>query len=174
MSEKDLIKFSNRKVSQTSSDYPVTRAKSFKVHTSQPDFPQYVKTVQAYARAGMPFVHIANAGDFLGDNVERNEVDASLQQGWQNKVGEVAETEDKILAWQTRGERVLTTHQLLAPVPVTGKEMVTVSKDVTVGKIAQGTTLDVLEGIGVLRKEASRLENNPYLQAIPREFKKAA
>lgn len=174
MSEKDLINFSNMKVSQTSSDYPITRARSFKVHTSQPDFSQYVRTVQAYAKAGMPFAHIANAGDFLGDSVERNEVNASLQQGWQNKAGEVAETEDKILAWQTRGERVLTTHQLPAPVPISGKEIVVVSKDLAVNETAQNTTLDVIEGIGVLREEAPKLKNNPYLKTIPQELEEAA
>src|SRR3989338_8724415 len=83
-----------------------TRARSFEVKTTSPDYSQYVNTIKAYALAGMPFEHIANAGEFLGDEVERLELDAPITEGWKEKIGEISEGQGKIMAWQTRGEIV--------------------------------------------------------------------
>lgn len=63
-------------------NYSPTRAKSFKVKTTGRDYAQYANTIKAYALAGMPFEHIANAGDHLGDLVERLELDAPIQENW--------------------------------------------------------------------------------------------
>lgn len=71
MDKNGLIKFSNTAVVTDESQYSGVRAKSFKVKTTAHDFVQYVRTVKAYALAGMPFADIANAGDLLGDEVER-------------------------------------------------------------------------------------------------------
>lgn len=56
--DKNVISF------QTSS---VIRAKSFKINSAMQNFAQYIRTVKAYALAGMPLVHIANAGEEIGD-----------------------------------------------------------------------------------------------------------
>jgi len=69
-------------------NYSPIRAKSFKVKTKSPDYAQYAATIRAYALAGMPFEHIANAGDHLGDIVERLELDAPIQKSWKQKVKE--------------------------------------------------------------------------------------
>lgn len=84
-------------------DFSVKRAKSFKVKSEDINFEQYAKTIRAYALAGMPFEHIANAGDFLGDEVEKKEVNAPFQNKNQSKIGEVAEDDSQILAW-ARGD----------------------------------------------------------------------
>ena len=79
-------------------NYSPIRAKSFKVKTKSPDYAQYAATIRAYALAGMPFEHIANAGDHLGDIVERLDLDAPIQESWKNKIGEIAEDKEKIMA----------------------------------------------------------------------------
>lgn len=154
--------------------YATTRAKSFKVKASDKDYLQYVNTLRAYASAGLPFEHIANAGDFLGDSVERGELDAPIEQGWQEKVGEVAEDENKILAWQNRGEVISIAHQLSAK-STTGEELVSISQSLS-KEADPKQTLNVVEGITVIKKEPqtiqnstssdAELENNPYLQPI--------
>ncbi len=156
MSDTDLTK-------STGSILP-TRAKSFKVNSTSQNYAQYVSTVKAYALAGMPFEHIANAGDFLGDQVERGEIDAPLLEGWQEKAGEVAEDASKILSWQNRGEVISIIPQLSSP-SITGQEIVNISPD---------QTINVVEGIAVFNKEGNfELENNPYLKALP-DLKKTA
>ena len=180
MNDTDLIKSLNIPATISSSVSP-TRAKSFKVNSRTQNYAQYVSTVKAYALAGMPFEHIANAGDFLGDQVERGEVDASLIEGWQEKMGEVAEDESKILSWQNRGEIISITPQLSAPT-TSGLDLVQSSTDLTTGQ-KQDQTINVVEGIAVFNEQPSSLqnssddnsalENNPYLKSLP-DLKKAA
>lgn len=137
-----------------------TRARSFKVKTTNLDYAQYVNTIKAYALAGMPFEHIANAGDHLGDIVERLEMDAPIQESWKTKVGEIAEDQGKIMAWQSRGEVVSVSHQLQDP-SVTGLEIVVQSTEVAIQTPEQ--KIDVVEGIAVVTNKPDKLENNIYL-----------
>lgn len=104
--------------------YQPMRAKSFKISSVMQNFAQYVRTVKAYALAGMPLEHIANAGDHLGDLVERGEIDASLLQTSQSKAGEIAEDENQIMAWQNRGERISIVNQLPSVQPKKETEIV--------------------------------------------------
>lgn len=169
------------KNSLTTKGFSPTRAKSFKVKSPTVNYTQYVKTVKAYALAGLPFEHIANAGDFLGDVVERNEVDAPLQEGWQKKQGEITEEKSKILAWQNRGETVSITRQISSPAPVTGLEVVSVSQELTEIDPSQKQIINVVEGIAVINNQPTplpnhvtqnpALENNPFLKAIPKDIK---
>lgn len=159
----------------------ITHAKSFKVTSQTPNYAQYVRTVKAYALAGLSFEHIANAGDTLGDFVERGEIDAPISE-MEKKMGEVVEDESKLLAWQNRGETISLTLELPSGVSVTGKEVVTISQSVTI-KPQEEQTINVIEGIGVFNQQApqiqnttpstspSHLENNPYLRA-PADLKK--
>lgn len=140
----------------------VFRARSFRITSGRGNFPQYVRTVKAYALAGMPLEHIANAGDHLGDLVERGEIDASLLQTSQSKAGEIAEDENTIMAWQNRGERISIINQLPSPQPMKETEIVPVSNN----------TSNVLEGIAVFNNQP-QIQNNPYLIA-PAQLKKAA
>lgn len=150
----------------------VVRAKSFRITSGMGNFAQYVKTVKAYALAGMPLEHIANAGDHLGDLVERGEIDASLLQTSQSKAGEIAEDENRIMAWQNRGEIISITPQLSSPTS-TGAELVTTSQQLSADQESDQTR-NVLEGIAVFNQaDDSQLEGNPYLKA-PADLKKAA
>jgi|GEM_PF-3410298 hypothetical protein len=176
--DKDLVNSLNTGVINISNTTSRTRAKSFKVSkVSAHNYAQYVRTVKAYALAGMTFEDIANAGDFLEDEVERLEIDAPLQQDWKNMAGEVAEDESKILAWQARGETVSITDQLSSPAGNTGKEVMIISKDLVTVEQNTEQTIEVIEGIKVSLEEDSpsslpnstldsQLENNPYLQPI--------
>lgn len=158
--------------------YSVTRAKSFKIASQQQNYSQYVNTIKAYALAGLPFEHIANAGDLLGDLVERGEIDVPLT-ALEEKMGEVAEDESKLLAWQNRGETISLIRQLPSANP-TNKEVVTISQDLTTQPQNQ-QTLGIVEGIGVFKGNPSpiqspannsfQLESNPYLRA-PADLKK--
>lgn len=159
----------------------LTRAKSFKVTSGGGNYSQYVNTIKAYASAGMPFEHIANAGETLGDLVERSEIDAPLS-SLEGKIGEVAEDESKLMAWQNRGEVISLTHQLPGAQPITGQEIVTSTQGLTFNNPPQDQTRNVIEGIGVFNQTPpqiqqtaqtpvqnpttnSQLENNPYLKA---------
>lgn len=149
------------------------RAKSFKVTSGTGNYSQYVSTIKAYALAGMPFEHIANAGEYIGDSVEKGELDASLIAGWQEKAGEIAEEESKVLAWQNRGDVISVTQQLDAPASLTGQEVVRSSQDLT-SQQNQPQNLNVLEGIAVFnQQDNNQLQANPYLSA-PADLKKAA
>lgn len=172
MNGKNIISFSSAPVIKTVNEVKasVTRARSFSIKSHNYDFGQYANTVKAYAEAGMPFEHIANAGDSLGDEVDRNEIDAPLQEGWQTKSREIAEDENKILAWQNRGETVSNVNQIASP--TTGREMVVVSQDLVTASAPNA--INVVEGINVVVPENSSLESNPYLRPITEEDKKAA
>lgn len=176
MGQKGLIQFPNSAVVAASKGLSLKRANSFMVKAKVYDFEQYARVVRAYSVAGMSFEDIANAGDSLGDEVERLEVNAAFQDSLQNKVGEVAEAGDgsQILAWQTRGERISVTHQLASPV-TSGDEVVIASQGLAVTGNAQAETVEVLEGIKVSRVEpAEELENNRFLRFQPQEIKRAA
>lgn len=150
--------------------YQPMRAKSFKISSVMQNFAQYVRTVKAYALAGMPLEHIANAGDHLGDLVERGEIDASLLQTSQSKAGEIAEDENQIMAWQNRGEIISITPQLSSPTN-TGQELVKTSQHLSADQ-KPDQTRNVLEGIAVFNNQPP-IQNNPYLIA-PAQLKKAA
>ena len=165
-------------LAQNQSGPSLTRAKSFKVTSVNQNYTQYVNTIKAYAQAGLPFEHIANAGEFLGDLVERGEIDAPLE-ALEGKVGEVAEDESKLMAWQNRGEVISLTHQLPGAQPITGQEIVTSTQGLTFNNPPQDQTRNVIEGIGVFKEQPQQvqnptsnpqLENNPYLKA-PANFK---
>lgn len=176
MSGKNDITVSDKALVAKVRDFSVKQAKSFKVETRDLNFEQYAKTIRAYALAGMPFEHIANAGDFLGDEVERKEVNAPFQNKNQSKIGEVAEDKSQILAWQARGERAALVHQIDSPAG-TGTEIVLVSRDIA--KSDNEQTVEVLEGIkvvkqtGVLADESQekKLKENPFLRS-PSLFKR--
>lgn len=152
------------------------RAKSFNVKTTSRDFAQYVNTIKAYASAGMPFEHIANAGDELGDSVERMDLDANILEAAKSKAGEIAEDEGKILAWQNRGEMISVTRQL--PTGGTSSGLVNTSNALVTEQTPE-QKINVLEGIAVTQNPQnlvsstasdSQLESNPYLKAPPKDF----
>lgn len=151
--------------------YQPTRAKSFKINSAMQNFAQYVRTVKAYALAGLPLVHIANAGEEIGDLVEREEIDAAVLESSQSKAGEIAEDKDKILAWQNRGEQISIINQLPSAQPLKETEIVPVSNNLTTSSPIQEQTLNVVEGIAVFNQNNSQLDTNPYLQA-PANLKK--
>lgn len=91
----------------------------------------------------MPYEHIATAGD-----------------------------ENKIMAWQNRGEVISVSHQLPSHNPVTGQEVVPITQNLSTQQ-NQKHSLNVLEGIAVFNNQPQQLSDNPYLQAAA-EFKKAA
>lgn len=156
------------------SQYQPTRAKSFKIKSATHNFAQYVRTVKAYALAGLPLVHIANAGEEIGDLVERGEIDASLLESSQSKAGEIKEDENKILAWQNRGEKISIVNQLPSAQPLKETEIVPISNTVTMPQANPPQTANVLEGIAVFNNQGnSQLDSNPYLRA-PADLKKAA
>ncbi len=175
MSDRDVANSPNAGVINMANTNSRTRARSFNIRkVPTHNYAQYVRTVKAYALAGMTFEDIANAGDFLEDEVERLEIDAPLQQDWKNMAGEVAEDESKILAWQARGETVSITDQLSSPAGNTGKEVMIISKDLVTVEQNTEQTIEVIEGIKVSLEVDSQLENNPYLQSIVGDLKKAA
>lgn len=157
----------------TISNKSVIRAKSFKVISGAQNFAQYVRTVKAYALASMPLEHIANAGEEIGDAIERAEIDANLLESSKSKAGEIAEDENKIMAWQSRGETISIINQLPSAQPLKETEIVPViNKLVAIGETPE-QKINVLEGIAVFNNQAqpvanqsnSQLENNPYLSA---------
>lgn len=167
----------------------VIRAKSFKVSSAMQNFAQYVRTVKAYALAGLPLEHIANAGEEIGDIVERQEIDANLLESSQSKAGEIAEDEGKIMAWQNRGEKISIVNQLPSAQPLKETEIVPAANNLTTAGINPEQKVNVLEGIAVFASGGganynqpqqinsnqgdSQLEANPYLQA-PADLKKTA
>lgn len=177
-SNKNSITFNSPSMQVISSDNPssATRAKSFKVRTSVRDYNQYVNTIKAYAQAGLPFEHIANAGEQIGDGVEKGELDAAVAQGWQGKAGEIAEDQGKIMAWQSRGERVPLNNQL-SSASSGGSELITISNEISTVEPKSEKTIEVVEGINVVNQQPQsqvsqpntdyQLENNPYLTALP-------
>lgn len=167
MNDKDLTTISTNTPANTTGSVSPTRAKSFKVNSPHHNFAQYVNTIKAYALAGMPFEHIANAGDSLGDLVERGEVDAPILEGWQEKAGEIAEDESKVLAWQNRREVITLTPQLAAPTNLSNTEVAPINNDLVVNQNLKEQKLNVVEGIAVFNPNSSQLENNPFLKALP-------
>lgn len=149
------------------------RAKSFKIKSQPENITAFRNTVRAFIDAGMPLEQIANAGDFLGEEVERLETDAPLQNGWQHQRSEIVEDENQIFAWQSRGETVTLDHQLTAANPETGREVVIISKELSTHEHEPGT-INVVEGISVTRNapEAvdtnhdAELESSPFLQPL--------
>lgn len=178
MSDTKTINSNNQSLTQNPQNRAVIRAKSFKVSSRTRNYTQYINAIKAYALAGMPFEHIANAGDFLGDIVERGELDAPLQEGWADKIGETVEDESKILSWQNRGEIISILPQLDAPAPITEQEMITTTQQITQNS-PQEEKRNVLEGIAVYNQTPqpistvsdNQLENNPFLKALPQTIK---
>lgn len=173
MNDENVIKFNSPSIQLASQTQSAIRAKSFKISSAMQNFAQYVRTVKAYALAGLPLEHIANAGDEIGDLVERAEIDASVLESSQSKAGEIAEDENKILAWQNRGEKISIVNQLSSAQPLKETEIVPVTNNLTTSNPSQEQTLNVVEGIAVFNQDNSQLETNPYLRA-PADLKKAA
>ena len=128
----------------------------------------------------MPFEHIANAGEYIGDSVERGEMDSSLQEGWDEKVGETIEDESKILSWQNRGEIISIVPQIASPEPITGQELIDTTQAISTNP-HQEEKINVLEGIAVYNQPAqplptatsdNQLENNPFLKTLPQDIKR--
>lgn len=180
MSEKDLTYPANISVLPLPDKPAVKRAKAFKVVSSPSNFSQYQRTVRAYMEAGLPFEHIANAGDSLNDSVERIDLDASFLNELQNKAGEIAADSNRILAWQSRGEKI-TIMRELPSANESGNKIIPISGAVT--QTNQPQSVDVLEGIAVVKEQPiqikssnadySELTNSPFLKAAA-DFKKAA
>lgn len=143
----DIVNFQKGVATQPQNNYQATRAKSFKVIAPTQNYSQYIRTVKAYALAGLPFEHIANAGNLLGDKTEKGEIDASIEANWQDKAGEVAEDDSKILAWQNRGERILITRQLSQPISTIYNQQP--------------------QSLQNASNSNAQLENNPYLKTPP-------
>lgn len=157
---KGIIKFQDAAaVATTSKVLSIKRAKTFEITAGSTNYTQYGNTVKAYAAAGMPFDHIANAGESLGDKVVRKETDAPFADGSQNleKKGEIVEDNDQIMAWQARGERIAVVHQLASPVQV--NEVAIASGNLVTAGLNQQSFVEVLEGINV-SKEAQSLPGN--------------
>jgi hypothetical protein len=153
------------------SQAPLLKAKAFEISV-RPDsgnLGQYLNTVKAYANAGLPFEHIANAGETLGDAVKRGEVAAQVKEGWQNKVGEVMEDESKILAWQNRGETISIVPQIGITGSLNGTEIVQTTQSLATQ--SQTQPVNVVEGISVSNQEQSALPtpttNTPDLSTNP-------
>lgn len=169
---KNVITFQKPSIQQASQISSAIRAKSFKISSATENFAQYVRTVKAYALAGLPLVHIANAGEEIGDLVERAEIDASLLESSQSKAGEIAEDENQIMAWQNRGEKISIVNQLPSAQTISQTEIVPLTNNLTTTQNPE-QTVNVLEGIAVFNQNNSQLEVNPYLRA-PADLKKAA
>src|SRR3989344_637469 len=161
---------------QVTSEPFQTRAISFKIRSKPENITAFRSTVKAYIIAGMPIEQIANAGDFLGEEVERLETDAPIRNGWQNKKSEVVEDDNQIFAWQSRGEIVTLDHQIASANPVTGNEMVIITKELSTPNAPQ-PTIDVVEGISVVKTEQETIEapapshddelvNSPFLKKV--------
>lgn len=182
--EKDLVINSSQLDSTTPTNVvPISRAKSFQIRASQTNYDQIATTIKAYAVAGMPFEHIANAGEEIGEVVERGEIDASIKDGWQDKKGEIAEDRGKILAWQSRGERISVIAQISSP--LNNKDLAPYTENSVTNLYTQPQTIDVIEGISAVTTNQPSLSDkttpsnitdisqSPYLTA-PAILKKAA
>lgn len=178
--EKDLIASQNLNADIPTNVVPISRAKSFKISASQPNFNQVVNAIKAYAVAGMPFVHVANGSEEIGELVERRETDAPIKDGWQTKAGEIAEKEGEILAWQNREESITLVPQI-ADASGSGKIIPFPSNAMVNSNNPQ--TINVIEGISAIQQQAPLadtkpnnvidLSSNPYLSA-PAILKDAA
>lgn len=172
----EIIKFPGSAVVPTSNAGLIKRAKSFEISAGPANYGQYGNTVKAYAAAGMPFDHIANAGESLGDKVVRKETDAPFvdsSQGLEKK-GEIVEDQNQIMAWQARGERIAVVHQLASPLQ--GTEVAIASGNLVTAGLNQQSFVEVLEGINVskgVQGLPNNQESNPFLKA-PASLDKAA
>lgn len=154
---------------QVTSEPIQTRAISFKIRSKPENITAFRSTVKAYIVAGMPIEQIANAGDFLGEEVERLETDAPIKDGWGNKRSEVIEDGNQIFAWQSRGETVTLDHQITSANPITGNEMVIITRELATAPASQ-STIDVVEGISVVKTEQEAIDdelvNSPFLKKV--------
>lgn len=86
----------------------------------------------------------------------------------QSKAGEIAEDENKILAWQNRGEKIFIVNQLPSAQPLKETEIVPVTNNLATSETAPEQKINVLEGIAVFNNQPpqidiqdnSRLQNN--------------
>lgn len=157
------------------------RAKSYRITADPRNYNQIIETIKAYKRAGMPFEHVANAGEEIGEIVERAEIDAPV-----NQISEASEgiiDRSQALFWQNRGEVITITPQISAPNNLSGNELTQTTSNLVQDAQSAELKLNVVEGIGVFNQEAqglqnassnnTSLENNPFLTA-PANLKKAA
>lgn len=166
------------RLATTQPNSALARAKSYDIglNPNSPNYQQYVTTVNAYVKAEMPFVHIANAGDELGDKVIRGEVDAPIKLGLENKVSEVVENEGRTIAWQNRGEVLSLTPQIATTSSFGGTEIVQTTQNLVQNQSTGTHSINVIEGISVSQAQQPSLteattnnitdiSQNPYLKA---------
>lgn len=178
--EIDLIASQNLNAEIPSNVVPISRARSFKIRASKPNFEQVVNTIKALAVAGMPFVYAANGSEAIGELVERRETDAPIKDGWQTKAGEIAEKEGEILAWQNREESITLVPQIGSPIG--SSEIIPFTPNAMTNSNTP-QTINVIEGISASQQQPSLVDaipsnitdisQNRYLNA-PAILKKAA
>lgn len=186
MSDEDLINPAGGIIKSTSQN-PKVRARSFNIKTSSKNLEQYKRTIIAYMQAGLTFEDIAWAGDFIGDEVVKEEIDAMIAEGWQEKTNEIAEDDSKMLAWQSRGETVSVANILPSVSTINGTEIINISKSPAVLEESTQDSYEVVEGIAVAKTELPELsevsnntspnptiQDSPFLQKVVGEIKKAA
>lgn len=150
------------------------RARHWKVQVVGPNHSQYQRTLGAFVEAGMPLQMIANAARSLGDEVDEGEVDAPFSPNFQRmgNGGVTVEDPNKIVAWQNRGEKTEIAPQIDSPTPMAdAMEIVPIAQAVTTS--SDNGQIDVVEGMGVFKKQPDQLSTNPFLQPLT-DLKKAA
>lgn len=165
-------------------DATKARGRAFKIHASHQNADVFEAAIDYYRAAKMPLEHIANAGDFLGEEVLRFEKDAPLQDGWQGGSGKRVDG-NVITVWQSRGEIIPTDHQIEGPATITGNEVIILRKEVASPTTPQENTIEVVEAVKLVKETQAALEapqtpdhdsellNSPFLRPVPADLKKA-
>lgn len=156
-----------------------TRAKLFKIISSGFDLGQFERAIEAISTAGMSFRLIADAGRFLGYQVEEHEITVPMVQT--GKVGEFMKHNGAVWAWQQTGEMISVTPQLPSgnisitsgpdqpPVP---DDYYKAFEDQPAGSL--DPNIRVIEGIAVTQQKPTQiggsdpLDTNPFLKAPAR------
>lgn len=147
-----IIQTQTQAVDKTTTLAAPLRARYYKVGSDQVDFDQFNRTIQAYIDAGLPFEHIANAGEHLGYPVQKGDIDAPFKPDWKQKVSDIKTGENQILAWQNRGEIADFNHQLSQP--VTGKELISTAGNLIPNPNNPAVArIQVIEGINVSKTD---------------------
>lgn len=124
-----------------------TRVNYYKIISPPQDFGQYNRTLKAYLKAGMPLEHIANAGEQIGDPVEKGQVDAPILPS--QKAAEIREGTGQVMAWQNRGEVVTLRPQLGTSEGLTGTELIITTQELASNQVGQNQSIEVIEGIAI-------------------------
>src|SRR3989344_505680 len=186
MSELDksnVITFQPQPTATIQNDINKARGRAFEVHASHQNADVFEAVIDFYRAAKMPMEHVANAGDFLGEEVLRFDQDAPLQDGWQGGSGKKVEG-NVITVWQSRGEIITTDHQIEGPASITGSEVIILRKEMASPTIPQNNTIEAVEAIKLVKETQKAIEapqshndelvNSPFLRTLPDDLKKAA